>query len=862
MARGPFTPDPFSRQTSDGVYQPNHTADGAGRGAGLVADTAKAFSGQLKDMAERAYVREGLADASADVQGGGALALRGGRGVDDQAYNTAIREQMLAQRTSAYALSLDEIERAHPDDVVGFTQAQAAAREAFTPTGDPELDLAFSRSATMTDAASLVRVREGDERRRVTVARGAFVETATAGQTVLGQTIASAGFDEAGGQLVGQALTQYMERLSRFGPRSAFTLGGVDYPADPTRAGAVSPEELGQLAATATVQTRSLWIVNAGERITDPAAKRAYADEVRTRWAAGDAAFMGLDAADVSRITAQLDGEAARAEADVAAAQARAEGETRELLRAFEYGGDVDPQTLRAQAAASGDVGLQAEVDYRLTYGFQVQPGSSGAGGAGGVAGEGFGPWSDFLMDRLEGPGLVGNDNGRGRAQWGITEASHPEAWRDGRVDRAEAARIYRTYWDAIGGDQLSPELAFVAASAAVVGGVGTARDLLAQSGGDPERFLELEGQRFERLARQDPAKYGDDLAGWRNRQGRVRGGLATMRAQRRAQEGYASDPIGRARGSATRQPLASVAEFPALDAPWTGGAQAWGETLKSRDATGRSLSQRDGVPARMLSSEEADFYRAAIEEDAARLPVVVAAAATALGPDGARRFLGEIGRSGMAAPDLHLASLSIDPANRGTVTLVIEGRQLRGDGAKAPSFGDQESLDEAMAPYARALSASPEISPAIRSLAEDMAIADAARGRLRPASVYLNTALGATYRNNATYGGLTTVNGRETVLPTWLRSDSLDDALGIAAEQWTAGNWGPVYSNGEAIPKWRLDDYQLRALPDGSYQLIDPRSGAAAARRDGGAFIFEIEHPYMRELLTRRLPGAVLEGR
>ncbi|MFN3305510.1 MAG: hypothetical protein ACK44A_17615, partial [Roseateles sp.] len=167
----------------------------------------------------------------------------------------------------------------------------------------------------------------------------------------------------------------------------------------------------------------------------------------------------------------------------------------------------------------------------------------------------------DLLLDDLEGPGFVGNDNGRGRAQYGITEKSHPEAWRDGRVDRTEAEAIYRRDYLAPLG-RLSPEMEIVALPAAVIGGVGTAQALLAQAGGDPERFLTLETQRFERLAAQDPAKYGDDLNGWRARVGKVRGALQAYRAGVRAQEGFSNDPLGFARGTARRPGLAPVAEF------------------------------------------------------------------------------------------------------------------------------------------------------------------------------------------------------------------------------------------------------------------------------------------------------------
>lgn len=53
---------------------------------------------------------------------------------------------------------------------------------------------------------------------------------------------------------------------------------------------------------------------------------------------------------------------------------------------------------------------------------------------------------------------------------------------------------------------------------AAVNHGVGYAKKLMAASGGDPKKMLELRRAEYARLAKADPAKYGDDLAGWTNR--------------------------------------------------------------------------------------------------------------------------------------------------------------------------------------------------------------------------------------------------------------------------------------------------------------------------------------------------------
>lgn len=861
MARGPFPSADFGRRTSG---EPINAAVGAG-GAGAAAalgGAAEAFSRRLRGLADAALTREGQADAmgaiGAEAESGLEAGFRGGFDVDDQAYDGVLRVQRRAQLQAAYVQGVDEIETANPDSPGRFIEGLAAMRAGFRPTGDPETDVNFSAFTTIQDATALNRVRGREEERRVDVARGAFTTAMGVEQTALGQAVASAGFDTAGAQAVGLSLNRYASQLAQFGPRAGFTVGGVEFPPDETRLNAVSAEAMGRLFDEVQAETRLSWIRNAGDRMSGAAGKAAFAGQVRERWEARDPMFAGLSAPQVDQLTAQLEGEASRAATDERA-QLNAAGETaRDLLRAMEYGGEVDPDQLRGLALASGDVGLQAEAEHRLTYGFESAP-----GGRGPLAGQGFEGWVPFLMDRLEGPGLVANDNGRGRAQWGITEQSHPQAWRDGRVDRAEAAAIYkREYWDAIGGDALPPDLAFVAASAAVVGGVGTARELLAQANGSPERFLQLEMARFERLAAQDPARFGDDLPGWRARIGRERAELTNRRAQVRQQEGFASDPLEFAQGNRQRPAMATVPAFDPASVFGEGPARAaWTAAMRARRPVGRQLAQQYGVPQRVLTNAETAFYKDEIARDPASVTPLVTSAVEALGGDGARAMLGELGRAGVATADLHLAWLATETATRNVAIKANEGRVLRAGGARVPDLAGGDTIAEALPGYAAALGAQPDLLAAVRAIAEDMAISDGARGRPLNAGAYLNSALGATNRNGETFGGLARVNGGATLAPVWLRADSLEDALEIAARGWAAGDRGPVYTNGEPIPASVLNTYQLRAMPSGRYQLVNRASGGAAVARSGRAFEFNIEAPAFRAYLRERLPGAVLEG-
>jgi len=873
MARRPaaFPGADFGRATSSPVYQPNHSNDVPASATASVARAADAFGRRLGALADEVLTRKGEQSAVDDLrrerEGDGEATFRGGFAKDDDAYNAILRTHRVTQRRGVFLEELAKVEEAHPDSPAAFGEAAEAVRAGLLnqPTGDARADAALNSALEQDLSTARVRVLAREQTRRRQVAAGIFTSTVSVQETVLGQAVASAPFDEAGGQRVGQALNGFIAELAQFGPRSAFTVAGVEFAADPSRQDAVSPEALARIVDAAQGQARISWIRNAQDQLTGSAAKAAFAGNVRERWAAGDPMFAGLNAAQMDGLGAELEGQANRAETDERAAAGAAAASARDLLRALEYGGDVDEAELRARAAASGDVGLQAEVDYRLTHGFGGNPGGGGGGGAGGV-GVGFDGAASFLLDTLEGPGLVGNDNGRGRAQFGVTEASYPDAWRDGQVTRPEAIRVARLHWDAIGGDQLDPDLAIAALATAYVGGINgdnaPVRRFLREADGDVERFLALEMAWFESLAARDPAKYGDDLRGWRARQGRVRGAIAAQRAQRRSMEGYASDPVDFSRGNSRRGPLATVAEFtPAAVFDGGDAGRQWGAAIQQRLATARALSQRDGVPVRILDNAEAAFYKSAIEDNPANILPLAAAVGTALGPD-ARQFFDELGRAGVAGADLHLASLAMEPRNANVVRLALDGRAARAEGARAPDFGDEPSVARVVQASAAAWADQPGLTPAILSLAEDMAIGDAQRGRLQPPGAYVNSALGATNQGGRRYGGVVRVNGAVTVAPTWLEADRLDEALEIAARGWVEADRGPVYANGEPIPANRLAGYQLRAMPNGRYRLVDRMSGQVVAGRRGSAFEFDIESEAFRGLLSRRLPGAVLEAR
>lgn len=104
---------------------------------------------------------------------------------------------------------------------------------------------------------------------------------------------------------------------------------------------------------------------------------------------------------------------------------------------------------------------------------------------------------------------------------FGINQAAHPEV-DVSNITQDQAREIYRRdYWLPINGDALSaqdPALATAVFDTAVISGVGKAKELLEQSGGDRQKFLQLRAEFLNGLIQSNPEKYGKYAKAWNTR--------------------------------------------------------------------------------------------------------------------------------------------------------------------------------------------------------------------------------------------------------------------------------------------------------------------------------------------------------
>lgn len=132
------------------------------------------------------------------------------------------------------------------------------------------------------------------------------------------------------------------------------------------------------------------------------------------------------------------------------------------------------------------------------------------------AGGAGFPDAVERLLAREGGYSDNPADRG-GKTNFGISSKAYPNL-DVSKLTREQARDIYkRDYWDAIGADQLDPSVREIAFDAAVNHGAGTARKMLEQSGGDPQRMLALRQKLYGEIAANDPTQR-QFSKGWQNR--------------------------------------------------------------------------------------------------------------------------------------------------------------------------------------------------------------------------------------------------------------------------------------------------------------------------------------------------------
>lgn len=107
----------------------------------------------------------------------------------------------------------------------------------------------------------------------------------------------------------------------------------------------------------------------------------------------------------------------------------------------------------------------------------------------------------------------------------GISQAAHPNIDVT-KLTPEQTKDIYRKeYWQGINASNLPPEIREMAYDTAVLAGPGRAKQLLAQSENDPEKFMAARRDFLNSLVERNPEKYGKYAKAWENRNRALEGG-------------------------------------------------------------------------------------------------------------------------------------------------------------------------------------------------------------------------------------------------------------------------------------------------------------------------------------------------
>lgn len=123
-----------------------------------------------------------------------------------------------------------------------------------------------------------------------------------------------------------------------------------------------------------------------------------------------------------------------------------------------------------------------------------------------------------------EGSAYVKRD-GFESSKMGILQSTANEFWYKGDIKdltRADAEAIYKKIWDRSGAAKLPYPLSLVHFDT-YVNSPAAARKILKKSEGNVDAYLEMRGQRFQRLAQRRPERFGRYLKGWMARVNHLR---------------------------------------------------------------------------------------------------------------------------------------------------------------------------------------------------------------------------------------------------------------------------------------------------------------------------------------------------
>ena len=214
--------------------------------------------------------------------------------------------------------------------------------------------------------------------------------------------------------------------------------------------------------------------------------------------------------------------------------------------------------------------------------------------------------------------GFVTNDSGKGPSNFGVNKEANPDI-DVSNLTADQAHQILKSrYYDKVVTPDMSPKMAQVAGDTAVNMGVSKAQTLINQSGGDPQKLIDLRRAEYQRLAQDDPEKYGQSLPGWMKRMDDMQQSVSSLPSG--GQSGYAEQQrLYEKLSKATQNYMTQLSNDPAgtltskdpiLNGLYSNATQdpnQWGKYIDAvwarQEAIGIPETSRTALPAQAASS-------------------------------------------------------------------------------------------------------------------------------------------------------------------------------------------------------------------------------------------------------------------
>lgn len=305
----------------------------------------------------------GRAADAADLRAGQAAGAQAGfdpefRRLDQntayaRAFNARGAQVYLARLETEFRGRMDETYLQHRADPAALEQAVGALREDYLSSGalseDAELAAEF---AGAFDRAALGYTRQASRARLnldESEARAAAGALATERLNAIERLAMQSGLDAAADGVLAGEMTAFQDMLAAYGPQGAFALNGVEYDADPDRAGAYTLEQIQSLLVAGETRLESARVLGAFERTDGLEAQRAFRAQFIEDADAGAYASMDMDRRNA--IAGAMDRQ-------IRAAETQREAQRRDLTRDLD--GLIDDAVDAAAAGLPFEIGFDA----------------------------------------------------------------------------------------------------------------------------------------------------------------------------------------------------------------------------------------------------------------------------------------------------------------------------------------------------------------------------------------------------------------------------------------------------------------------------------------------------------------------